>query len=455
MKIHFLPILRNTKAAAVLALIGGLAANAAEVVVSDAFSHPTLKNGLLAWYDFDGNFSDANGALNAKVANGSPGFGEDRFGNKRGAFQTSGGDAVSADGITIGGGSFAIQFWALNPTNWFLGQGVRSNYHGLHIGVDGTGMRCDYWGSSLSAPLGERPGWAHWVITHDAASHLKTIWRDGQCVAQATAPPYSGKGPFIIGRHFLGGGYFSGNLDDLAIWNRALTTAEIADLYADGKGLVYRVYPGVPYHDARYHGGPQVIPGILQNEYYDTMDIPDAQKAAGAEEEIVYHDTDNVNSGSATFNGKGSYNKEFRMYESPDISYTKFNNPGTLVDDSPFTIVKPEPDSLYLGWIAPGEWVKYTVDVQTEGDYTLNILFTSKFGGHISFDSDGVDVTGPLTIPSTFNAKDPIDWRQAHHWNKVNHLGKFHLKNGRQVLKLHFIDQPVMNFDYMEFVLLK
>jgi len=27
-----------------------------------------------------------------------------------------------------------------------------------------------------------------------------------------------------------------------------------------------------------------------------------------------------------------------------------------------------------------------------------------------------------------------------------------HLKKGRQVLTLHFIDQPVMNFDYMEFV---
>jgi hypothetical protein len=214
-------------------------------------------------------------------------------------------------------------------------------------------------------------------------------------------------------------------------------------------------YAGVPFHDTVYHGGPQVIPGKLQNEYYDTLDVSDAQKAAGAGEGITYHDTDNKNSGSGGLNGKGSYNKEFRISESPDISYTKFNNPGNLIDDSPFTIVKPEPDSLYLGWIAPGEWVKYTVDVKTEGDYTLNILFTSKSGGHISIDSDGVDVTGPLTIPSTYNAADTIEWRQAHHWDKINNLGKFHLKKGRQVLTLHFIDQPVMNFDYMEFVLMK
>ena len=61
-------------------------------------------------------------------------------------------------------------------------------------------------------------------------------------------------------------------------------------------------------------------------------------------------------------------------------------------------------------------------------------------------------MSGPLTIPATFNAADPIEWRQAHHWNKITGLGKLHLKKGVQVLTLHFIDQPVMNFDYMDFV---
>lgn len=269
-------------------MFGGLASNAMEQGTQDVYSHLTLKDGLLAWYSFDGNFNDANGTLHAVITNGTPGFGKDRFENMTGAFQSTGGNALSVSNLMIGNGSFTIQFWALNPTNWFLGQGVRSNYHGLHIGVDGSGMRCDYWGSSLSAPLGGRPGWTHWVITHDASANLKRIWRDGKCVAQATASPYLGNGLFIIGRHFSGGGYFSGSLDDLAFWNRALAPAEIADLYADGKGLVYRLYPGIPYHDARYHGGPQVIPGKLQNEYYDTLDIPDAQKAAGAEEGITY-----------------------------------------------------------------------------------------------------------------------------------------------------------------------
>ncbi|MEO6005237.1 MAG: carbohydrate-binding protein [Opitutus sp.] len=211
-------------------------------------------------------------------------------------------------------------------------------------------------------------------------------------------------------------------------------------------------YLGVPYHDPIYHGGPQVIPGRLQNEYYDTMDLSAEQKAAGAEEGITYHDTDKINSGSGTLNGKGSYEKEFRMFESPDISYIKFDHAGVQIDDSPFNRVKPEADGLYLGWIAPGEWVNYTVVVKRPGTYSLTTSYTSKFGGHISFDSDGMDVSGPIEIPSTFDQADPIEWRQAHHWNKVTRLGKLRLKEGVQVLTLHFIDQPVMNFDYMEFV---
>lgn len=213
-------------------------------------------------------------------------------------------------------------------------------------------------------------------------------------------------------------------------------------------------YPCVPFHDAVYHGGPQAIPGRLENEYYDVMDVADAQKRSGVEEGLCYHDTDNRNSGSGAgaLNGFGSYEKEFRMFESGDVSYTKLHNANVAIDDSPYNLVKPDSNSLYLGWIAPGEWVRYTVNVTQAGEYAITTLYTSKFGGHISIDVDGTDATGPLAIPSTFVAADTVEWRQAHHWNKVSGVGRFHLPAGRHVLTLHFIDQPVFNFDWMEFL---
>jgi Carbohydrate binding module (family 6) len=213
-------------------------------------------------------------------------------------------------------------------------------------------------------------------------------------------------------------------------------------------------YRCVPFHDARYSGGPQRIPGRVQNEYYDQLDVGSDAQSQGAEEGVCYHDTDNKNSGSGpgALNGTGSYEKEFRMHESPDISYVKLHNPNVAIDDSPYDLVRPDSNALYLGWIAPGEWVRYTVDVTQEGWYSITTLYTSKFGGHISLDVNGVDATGPLAIPTTFAAADTVEWRQAHHWNRIAGLGRFHLPAGKQVLTLHFLDQPVMNFDYMDFV---
>ena len=168
-------------------------------------------------------------------------------------------------------------------------------------------------------------------------------------------------------------------------------------------------YRCVPFHDARYSGGAQTIPGRLQNEYYDQLDVSTDAQSKGAEEGACYHDTDLKNSGSGpgSLNGTGSYEKEFRMYESPDISYVKLHNPNVAIDDSPYNFVKPDSNALYLGWIRRGEWVNYTVDVKQDGWYSITTLYTSKFGGHISFDVNGVDATGPLD--------DPDDLRRGGH----------------------------------------
>lgn len=211
-------------------------------------------------------------------------------------------------------------------------------------------------------------------------------------------------------------------------------------------------YRCVPFHDSVYRAGAQAIPGRVQNEYYDVMDVSNEQKKAGAEEGACYHDDDNVNSGSGKLNGTGSYVNEFRMFESADVSYTKLGHADVAIDDSPYNFVKPDSNALYLGWISPGEWVRYTVSVAQAGYYSLTVMYTSKFGGHFSLDVNGTDATGPLALPSTGVAADTVGWRQAHHWNRVAGLGRFYLPAGKQLLTLHFLDQPVINLDYIEFV---
>ena len=105
-------------------------------------------------------------------------------------------------------------------------------------------------------------------------------------------------------------------------------------------------YKGKPYSDKIYSGGPQVIPGKLQCEYYDS-----------GGEGVAFHDTDSINSGSGRLNpADGSYLHEFRINEAADISFTKFQE--LPIDNNAYNFVEPQKDQLYIGWTMPGEWTE-------------------------------------------------------------------------------------------------
>lgn len=142
-------------------------------------------------------------------------------------------------GIILAGTSFSIQFWTLNPQRWIIGQGEGTDAHGLHIGAGAKGMRFDYWGNDLVAPLDAPDHWSHWVLTHDLATGRKSTWRNGERLASEVSTPYLGTGDITLGRHFSGGGFYAGALDDVAFWRSALAAEDIAALHNGGKGLSY------------------------------------------------------------------------------------------------------------------------------------------------------------------------------------------------------------------------
>jgi hypothetical protein len=196
-------------------------------------------------------------------------------------------------------------------------------------------------------------------------------------------------------------------------------------------------YKGTPFKDTRYPAA-QVIPGRVQCEAYDR-----------GGEGVAYHDSDAKNNGSGSLNPlDGQYLNEFRKDEGVDISYTKFRD---QIDDNPFNRVKTEPDQLYVGWTEPGEWVNWTVDIQNEGDYFVNIMYTSNRGGTIGLELNGRKLVDSIEIPSTLDAADPLAWRQWHHWNKLIHAAKVHLPKGRSALTLRILTLGNMDFDYLEF----
>ena len=113
---------------------------------------------------------------------------------------------------------------------------------------------------------------------------------------------------------------------------------------------------------APYGGSPSTIPGIIQSEDYDI-----------GGEGIAYHDTDVGNSGGD--------------YRTDDVDIETTSDTG---------------GGFNVGWIHSGEWLEYTVDVQSSGQYDFNIrvaALNSVGTMHIEF--DGNDVTGPVSVPVT------------------------------------------------------
>lgn len=201
-------------------------------------------------------------------------------------------------------------------------------------------------------------------------------------------------------------------------------------------------YKGTPYQDSRYQGGAQKIPGKVQCAYYDR-----------GGEGVAYHDTDAKNNGSGGLNpADGTYLNQFRMDEGVDTSYTKFPSAKSdQIDNSPYDLVQPPENQLYVGWTEPGEWFNVTVQVAHAGVYSADLLYTSNRGGTISLDVNGKDATGPLTILSTFNAADPLAWRQWHHWNIMPGIAKLQLPAGKSVLTVRILTGGNMNLAWFDF----
>jgi len=113
----------------------------------------------------------------------------------------------------------------------------------------------------------------------------------------------------------------------------------------------------LPYPDP---ATPHAIPGTIEAVHYDY-----------GGEGIAYHDSDAINEGSGSRQDEG-------------------------VD------TEPNDGGENIGWIKPGEWVEYTVSVDTTDLYNLEIRTASQStGGEMIIYFNGTNRTGTITVPVT------------------------------------------------------
>jgi len=150
-----------------------------------------------------------------------------------------------------------------------------------------------------------------------------------------------------------------------------------------------------------FGGTPHAIPGTIQAEDYDT-----------GGEGIAYHDTDSGNNGGA--------------YRSDGVDIENTSDTG---------------GGYNVGWIASGEWLEYTVDVATAGDYDVEVRVASQStGGTLHIEFDGNDVTGSISFSATGG------WQN---WTTVTKTGVT-LSAGQQVMRIA-MDGSNFNVNWVNF----
>lgn len=205
-----------------------------------------LQTGLIAYYPFNGNANDESGNGNNGVVHGAV-LTQDRFGNNNKAYYFSSLNCGTYIGANINTASIqnalTISFWVSRIGAGCLGPRIMKFY----APSDGPGTVVFNWDNSTNPSVGfvtsslistfysynnvSNNVWTHLCFTNDGTQ--AKLYQDGILLSQN---PSSGTISLASNASFgrqTNSAYdaLNGNLDDIRIYNRALTADEVTELY--------------------------------------------------------------------------------------------------------------------------------------------------------------------------------------------------------------------------------
>ena len=218
----------------------------ASVILYNLFHSQNIENGLIAKVDFD-NSSLLN-SINNKPGNSSFfEFGDDRNGNSKSSLKLNGNMTVTFSDLTVGN-LFSISVW-IKPSNLNKPQGIlgdhfwrNNNFYGYLLSINqksrgdiNVGLGNGEWKYFNTNSVLNENKWQHIIITY--FNNTLSIYVNGQFIASSIMPyPNSQNDKLGVGNWYsiVNEGCFQGNIDDLRIYNRALSESEILELYNGG-----------------------------------------------------------------------------------------------------------------------------------------------------------------------------------------------------------------------------
>jgi hypothetical protein len=216
----------------------------------------SLTNGQVAYWKFDENtgttVNDASGNGYTGTFNGTTGSqwttGEINYGL---SFNGSNNYVSASWNNLTGNAARTISAWFktnnTNSANW-VSWGTSSTNYLSQIGIYSGGIGYLGYNNDLTvsaAPYADN-NWHHLVVTFDGANMV--LYIDGTSKNTGAKTLATGTSGINIGRAINGTNYYTGNLDEVGIWNRALSQGEITALYNRGSGRQY------PYTGANQTG---------------------------------------------------------------------------------------------------------------------------------------------------------------------------------------------------------
>lgn len=216
------------------------ATNSAGTTLGNIQSFTTLDNSLIHEFKFNNSAYNEQNNLYFYAPSVVDFYTTDRFGNPNSAITKSQLQIYQADTNTmpIGASPRTISVWikpnSVNADNIIFSYGTGSGNQVYGASFSPTTMFNFTYSTNLAFANTTTAGnWKHFVVTYDA-SNVAKIYVNGVLGNQGSFPFWStvSSNKFYLG-NLLGSssGGFNGAIDDLKIYNRALTAAEVLSLY--------------------------------------------------------------------------------------------------------------------------------------------------------------------------------------------------------------------------------
>ena len=220
-----------------------------EVTLSTQDSIPSwLTNGLVGYWPFNGNANDESGNGNNGTVNGAT-LTSDRNGlaNRAYKFDKNNSNYINGN-LNINGNVFSESVWAKHMTlrtgtngaidnDWLISMGQTNPVEVLEFGVYSNSNQLSFGKYNdvlflTNATIDTT--WKHYVIIQN--NGIYSIYQNGILISQHNGSVItlagSNKGYFFGKQWSPYNEYWNGSLDDIRIYNRALSASEVAHLAA-------------------------------------------------------------------------------------------------------------------------------------------------------------------------------------------------------------------------------